>query len=221
MHILHSADIDITGFAGVRERIYVMDRRWFSAHGAQDAAPGIGALIYLADAHMREGGQTGLHPHRQVHILSWLLNGRLLHRGDLGDGTLLQAGQIQIQKGGAAGFSHNEINPGPGTNRFLQLWFRSAREQAESGLETVTVDTRPEQLLYLADDGVTRCQCQMLATGERRQTSGPALLFVLAGEISVGGPNTEEVALGPGSLCQAEALDYKAAQASRLLLVTA
>ena len=220
MDILSSNDIDITGFAGVRERVYVMDRRRFTHGVAEHALPGVGSLCYLADAHMRAGGQTGMHAHQGVTIVSILLNGTLLHRGSLGDGGLLHAGDVQVQRAGKQGFQHNEINPGPGMNRFLQLWFTAEDNQDSAGLVTLHPAGTPSSRLYEADSGDTVCQIRLLEAAQTLAFETLTLLFVIDGKVRIADTQHEPRILDSAALCRAAGIRVTASCRSRLLIVS-
>jgi redox-sensitive bicupin YhaK (pirin superfamily) len=121
-HILHRDDLPLGGFAGLREHRVVVDPRAFGPQPTGGAWPGIGNLVYLADARFVPHGETRLHPHRDIDVISVVVEGRIAHEGSLGDGHPLSAPDVQVQRAGGEGFTHNEINPDPAQNRMIQLW---------------------------------------------------------------------------------------------------
>ena len=84
MYLLNYEDIDITGFAGIRERILVMDESVFGRRKTDESWSGFGSLVYLAHAIYRPYGSTGMHHHEKVNILSIMTRGRIVHEGSLG-----------------------------------------------------------------------------------------------------------------------------------------
>jgi len=122
MELLKFDDLPQGGFAGLRERRFVTDSRVFGAHKDPAAAEGIGNFVYLADANFMPNGETGLHPHREIDVISVMVAGRISHAGSLEHGQNLDAGAVQIQRAGTEGFSHNEINPDDHENQMLQIW---------------------------------------------------------------------------------------------------
>ena len=122
MELLKFADLPQGGFAGLRERRFVTDSRVFGASKNRAAVEGIGNFVYLADANFMPKGETGLHSHREIDVISVMVAGRISHAGSLEHGQNLDAGAVQIQRAGAEGFSHNEINPNDHENQMLQIW---------------------------------------------------------------------------------------------------
>ncbi|WP_430460265.1 pirin family protein [Thalassolituus sp. LLYu03] len=122
MHLLHEDQIDISGFASVRERVLLLDRHFFKQVIPDDCFDGLGGCVYLANAWFSPHGSTGLHHHRGLDIVSLIPRGQILHQGTIGDGVRVNAGQVQIQRDGRQGFSHNEINPTAAVQPMIQLW---------------------------------------------------------------------------------------------------
>ncbi|MCH8543053.1 MAG: pirin family protein [Alcanivorax sp.] len=130
MHIITRDDLPLTGFAGLKERLYVMSPAQFTGKRLADTSEGLGNLVYLADAFFRPHGSTGEHHHRNIDIVTCLIRGRLLHRGSVGDGQVLSAGDVQVQRAGTTGFAHNEVNPDDSFNHMIQIWFQPAQSPA-------------------------------------------------------------------------------------------
>jgi redox-sensitive bicupin YhaK (pirin superfamily) len=64
----------------------------------------------------------GAHPHQDAEIFSYVIEGELQHRDSLGNGSIIQAGDLQYISAGE-GVLHSEFNPSK-TNpvHFLQIW---------------------------------------------------------------------------------------------------
>ena len=122
MNILSKQDIKEGGFAGLREHRFVMDSKVFGLRKEATASDGLGNCVYLADAYFNPHGETGMHPHKEVDVISVMVEGRIAHEGSLEHGQVLKTGDVQVQRAGGEGFSHNEINPDDTKNRMVQLW---------------------------------------------------------------------------------------------------
>lgn len=216
MQVLNEQDIEIGGFASVRERHYVMDARTFGDYRSDGAREGLGALVYLADAHMRPGGHTGRHGHRNINIITWLIRGALLHEGSLGHDTLLGPGDVQIQFAGEKGFEHDEINPGDGFNRMIQLWLLPGPGD-DTRYRSDHVTAGQPQLLY-RDDAGTRVVAWQTAAGNTHSCNGEALLYLVSGEITVTEADTS-VRLSGCALVRATDPQIETHGTTQLLLV--
>jgi redox-sensitive bicupin YhaK (pirin superfamily) len=107
------------GFAGLRETRLIVDNK---IGGQNDTWNGLGNFIYLADACFAPKGKTGMHPHKELDVISIMLEGNIEHKGSMENGKSMRANQVQAQRAGGEGFVHNEINPDNAENRMLQLW---------------------------------------------------------------------------------------------------
>ena len=110
------------GFAGLRETRLVMSPRIFRDSREAGTSPGLGRFVYLADARFMPKGETRMHAHREIDVISMMVEGRIRHEGSLQDGQELTEGTVQVQRAGGEGFTHNEINPDDAKNRMIQLW---------------------------------------------------------------------------------------------------
>src|SRR5690606_30348874 len=203
MHILHEADIDISGFAGVRERHYVMDQRTFGDYRSDGAGDGLGALVYLADAHMRPGGSTGRHSHRQINIVTWVIGGQLLHQGTLADNSRLGPGEVQVQIAGENGFEHNEINSGEQFNRFIQLWLLPGEER-ETGYRNSEISACDMHCVF-RDSAGTRVDACHARRGDTHGMASQALLYLVSGQVRVSDSQHSEL-LGNCALVRGAAM---------------
>jgi redox-sensitive bicupin YhaK (pirin superfamily) len=122
MNILSRTSLPLGGFAGITEYRLLMDRRVFGGSKAANTFDGIGNFVYLADALYKPRGESKMHPHKEIDVISIMLEGRVHHEGSLKHGQNINAGEAQVQRAGGEGFSHNEINPDSTKNRMLQLW---------------------------------------------------------------------------------------------------
>jgi len=122
MQILSKETLTLGGFAGLREHRIVTDSKLFGQHKSPETSDGLGNFVYLADAQFNPLGQTGMHSHLEIDVISVMIDGRVSHAGSLENGQGLEAGDVQVQRAGGEGFSHNEINPDSQKNRMIQLW---------------------------------------------------------------------------------------------------
>ncbi len=172
----------ISGFAGIRERVLIQDRQYFAQLLPEEPLNGFGPLVYLASAWFLPKGSTGLHHHQQVDIVSVLPRGSMLHQGSIGHNEVLQAGEIQIQRSGEEGFSHNEINPHTQPQPFIQLWLAPIAQQRAS-YERVTI--HPQGITVVESRENFELGLGHLPPGGCWELPASGLLFLLQGEATI------------------------------------
>src|SRR5262249_24351195 len=63
-----------------------------------------------------------MHPHRDMEIVTYVLSGKLEHRDSLGNGSIIEPGEVQRMSAGT-GIWHGEFNPSETEPvRLLQIW---------------------------------------------------------------------------------------------------
>ena len=83
---------------------------------------GFRSLRVLNDDRVIAGAGFGTHGHRDMEILSYVLEGELEHRDSLGNGSIIRPGEIQFMRAGT-GVMHSERNPSNTSPvHFLQIW---------------------------------------------------------------------------------------------------
>lgn len=81
-----------------------------------------GALRVLNDDIIAEGKGFGTHPHNNMEIITIPLEGSLEHKDSMGNGSIINAGEIQNMSAGS-GITHSEFNPlQDKAGNLLQIW---------------------------------------------------------------------------------------------------
>ncbi|MFN4212261.1 MAG: pirin family protein, partial [Devosia sp.] len=75
---------------------------------------GVSALRVINDDRVTPGAGFGAHPHRDMEIISYVLEGSIEHKDSMGSHARLNAGQIQVMSAGT-GIVHSEYNPDDST----------------------------------------------------------------------------------------------------------
>ena len=112
------------------------------------------------------GGQGfGMHPHRDMEIITYVLEGDLQHRDSMGNGSIIKPGDFQYMSAGT-GVQHSEFNPNKDkTVHLLQIWImpdargvqphyaEKAMAQAEAGkLHLITSKTGRDDSIAIHQD---------------------------------------------------------------------
>jgi len=84
---------------------------------------GWGPLRVINDDLIEPSAGFDTHGHRDMEIVTWVLDGAIAHRDSMGNVTRIEAGEVQHMSAGA-GVMHSEFNPdGQRPCRLLQIWF--------------------------------------------------------------------------------------------------
>src|SRR5581483_8098501 len=118
-------------------------RHSFSFGQHYDAANTHHGLLLVSNDDVIQGG-TGFstHPHRDMEIVTWVLDGELLHRDSEGHQGTLYPGLAQRMSAGS-GIWHSEMNPSSHANvRLVQMWVLPDEAQVKPSYEQLDINAQ-------------------------------------------------------------------------------
>jgi Pirin-related protein len=116
-------------------------------------------LLVINEDRVKSGSGFPTHGHRDMEIISYVLEGALAHRDSLGNGSVLHPGEVQRMTAGT-GIRHSEFNQSASEPlHFLQIWIRPEQAGLAAGYEqrAVPPEAMQDRLAVIASpdgDGV-------------------------------------------------------------------
>jgi redox-sensitive bicupin YhaK (pirin superfamily) len=213
MDILKRNSLEKGGFAGLKEHRLIKDVQIFGPQENNDGSwSGLGNFVYLADACFMPHGETRMHSHHEIDVISIMVDGKISHEGSLEHGRDLLANDVQVQRAGGEGFSHNEINPDDNWNRMLQLWVLPEIAGQAAEYKVYKLVTGQLTRIYGGEyndnadfPAKTKIDVALLGNGERVEVCEPFLAYVARGK---GIANNEQVE--EGDLLRGDVIKFKA-----------
>jgi redox-sensitive bicupin YhaK (pirin superfamily) len=183
-------------------------RHTFSFSNYYDPAHmGFGALRVINEDRVQPGQGFGTHSHRDMEILSWVLDGALEHKDSMGTHGVIRPGELQRMSAGT-GVTHSEFNASTSEPvHFLQIWLLPEREGLASSYEQrafapadladrlhliASRDGRDESITVHQDVNLYASRISSDATVSFRPDAGRWLwLHIAKGHVQVDGRNLQ------------------------------
>lgn len=107
-------------------------------------------LRVINEDRVAPGTGFGKHPHRDMEIITYVLEGELTHHDSMGNGSVIRPGEVQRMTAGT-GVEHSEENNSPTEGvHLLQIWIRPSEKGLTPEYEQKTIPEKAEKnQLYL------------------------------------------------------------------------
>lgn len=144
------------------------EERGHANHGWLDARHSFSFSNYYDPAHMHfrhlrvinedriaPDGGFPMHSHQDMEIVTYIIEGALEHKDDMGNGEVLRPGEIQRMSAGH-GITHSEFNPSSSEpTHLLQIWILTEEKGIEPGYEQLSYSRRrrPNELCLMVARG--------------------------------------------------------------------
>lgn len=138
---IHERDLRGTAKTG-----WLDSRHTFSfGHFHDPSRMGFRSLRVINEDKVIPGAGFGTHPHDNMEIISYVLDGELKHEDSMGTGSIITPGEIQKMSAGT-GVTHSEFNPSQENGvHFLQIWIEPDTRDVEPSYEQITPDMNTAQ----------------------------------------------------------------------------
>ncbi|HEY5452779.1 MAG TPA: pirin family protein [Polyangia bacterium] len=193
---------------------------------------GFRALRVINEDRVQPGRGFGAHSHRDMEIISYVLEGELEHKDSMGTSSIIRPGEVQRMSAGT-GVTHSEFNASRSELvHFLQIWILPERPGGKPGYEQKAfpeAERKGKLRLVASPDGrdgsVTIRQdvtlhTGLLCTGEAlRHALEPgrhAWVHVARGQVEIGGEQLE--AGDAAAISDARGLELSGRDSSEVLL---
>ncbi len=132
---------------------------WLNSHHSfsfanyyDPAHMGFGPLRVINEDRVSPGAGFGTHPHQDMEIITYVLEGALEHKDSMGNGSIIRPGDVQHMSAGT-GVRHSEYNASHTEGvHFLQIWIMPNRRGGAPryGQQHFTRDDRLDRLRVVA-----------------------------------------------------------------------
>jgi quercetin 2,3-dioxygenase len=114
---------------------------------------GFGTLRVINQDIVAAGQGFGMHPHRDMEIVTYVLRGALEHRDSMGNGEVLRPGEVQVMSAGS-GIRHSEFNASKMESvELLQIWIHPKDRGLQPSYQQRAFAASPGLRVLVSPDG--------------------------------------------------------------------
>lgn len=188
-----------------------------------------GPLRVINEDVIAGGGGFGTHPHRDMEIITYVIEGELQHKDSLGTGSIIRAGEIQKMSAGS-GIRHSEFNASTDKPvHLLQIWIVPAEKNLKPAYEQEKFTLKEGEFTLLGSpngDGLVSIHQNVKLYGSKIEPSAPTSftpaegaklwIQIVKGKCEINGASLRA---GDGAgLVNDNKLEIKADESSELLI---
>jgi redox-sensitive bicupin YhaK (pirin superfamily) len=195
---------------------------------------GFRSLRVINEDRIEGGTGFGMHPHRDMEIISYVVKGALIHKDSMGTEAVIRPGEVQRMSAGS-GIFHSEKNFADDEAHFFQIWILPMEGGGEPGYGQKSFEKRLNEeklVLTISGDGrngsisikqdadlyVSRLKKNESLEFKVRKGRG-VWVQVVSGSLTVSGQQDLEIATGDGLSLEAEQLlSFNAKENSEVLI---
>jgi redox-sensitive bicupin YhaK (pirin superfamily) len=222
MNIIKRDNLVEGGFAGLKEHRLIKDSKLFGSQENNDGSwSGLENFVYLADARFMPHGETRMHSHHEIDVITLMVDGNIKHEGSMQSGKDLSRNDVQVQRAGGEGFSHNEINPDGDWNRLIQLWALPEVAGQSTSYKVYNPVKGELTRIYGGENnsGVdfpskTKIDVALLSNGQQVEVDGPFLFYITRGK---GTANNKPVQ--DGDLIRGNSINFEANEDTQIIVI--
>ena len=217
--VVHIDDIPQGGFAGIVEKQMVISPRLMpGAVNRKDISHGLKDFIYLSTGHFKPKDGAPLHPHANVDIVTVVLSGSIAHAGTLGDGTVIHAPAVQVQRAGT-GMRHSEISPDDNKADFVQIWFMPPEQGLAPDYQNIRLDEGKLTTVLGGDcvdcfDNNMTCKVGNIPANDSLECDRQFIALITEGNATA-----NDISVSKGDLLEGDALHIEAVSKLGIVLI--
>lgn len=113
---------------------------------------GFGSLRVINEDTVQPGFGFGKHPHNNMEIISYVVEGSLEHKDSMGTGSVIKPGEIQIMSAGT-GIEHSEFNHSKNELlHFLQIWITPEKRDLKPRYQQIKIQKIENKLILIGSN---------------------------------------------------------------------